>query len=177
MTTWIALIRGVGGGIRPLPMKPLVAHLTDGGFRSVRTYIASGNVLFSATRGTAASFGERISRCISENFGFDAHVIVLRDKELGLAAKQNPFPKADENPKTLHLFFLARAPASLDLDAIRKLKAPSEDFALKGNVFYLYTPKGFGLSKLATRVEKALGVEATARNWNTVTKLLELAGE
>ena len=57
------------------------------------------------------------------------------------------------------------------------LKAKSERFALKGKVFYLHTPDGFGTSKLAARAERLLGVEATARNWRTVTTLLDIAKE
>ena len=69
---------------------------------------------------------------------------------------------------------------SIDLRAgldgpLQALKAKSERFALKGKVFYIHTPDGFGTSKLAARAERLLGVEATARNWRTVTTLLELA--
>lgn len=72
-------------------------------------------------------------------------------------------------------FFLADKPKRPDLDGARALATATERFALKGRVFYLYTPDGFGTSKLATRVEQLLGVRATARNCRTVTTLLEMA--
>jgi uncharacterized protein (DUF1697 family) len=74
--------------------------------------------------------------------------------------------------KSLHFFFLASTPAKPDLDALAKLKSSSEEFKLGKNVFYLHAPDGIGRSKLAAKVEKALGVPATARNWNTVSKLM-----
>ncbi|MGH8237503.1 MAG: DUF1697 domain-containing protein, partial [Steroidobacteraceae bacterium] len=63
------------------------------------------------------------------------------------------------------------------LDAMNELKAKSEQFALTSKVFYFYTPQGFGISKLAAKTGRLLGVDMTARNWRTVSKLLELAKE
>lgn len=66
------------------------------------------------------------------------------------------------------------APTSPDLEKLMALKSPREDFRLIQQVFYLYAPDGIGRSKLAEKVEKNLGVPATARNWNTVSKLLAM---
>jgi uncharacterized protein (DUF1697 family) len=175
MSTWIALLRGVGGGIRPLPMKDLTAALTKLGLADVRTYIQSGNVVFEATRTTATRLSKQIGECIVENFGFESWVMVLTAKELRLAMAANPYPKADAEPQTLHLFFMAKAPPSPDIAGMNKLKAPSESFTLKDNVLYFYAPKGFGISKLAARIDRLLGIETTARNWRTCTKVLAIA--
>lgn len=88
----------------------------------------------------------------------------------------NPYPEAEAEPKSLHLFFLDEAPQHPDLKSLEAIKTDSEHFKLAGKVFYLHTPEGFGLSKLAARVEKLLGVAASARNWNTVCKLAEMVG-
>ena len=176
MATWIALLRGVGGGIRPLSMRDLVKELEGIGLKDVRTYIQSGNVVFSSTRAAARLAGE-IERCIEKKFGFHSNTFVLSVDELRRAAANNPFPQADAEPKTLHLFFLAQPPKAPQLDAMNELKTKSEQFALKGKVFYFFTPDGFGISKLATRIDRLLGVETTARNWRTVGKLLELSKE
>jgi uncharacterized protein (DUF1697 family) len=173
MSTWVALLRGVGGGIRTLPMKPLKAELDALGLAEVRTYIQTGNVVFEDRRG-AAALGKLITACVAERFGFELAVMVVSARELERALADNPFPEAESDPKSLHLFFLARAPAAPDLEAMKKLKAPSEEFLLKNKIFYFYTPKGFGVSKLAARVERLLGVDATARNLRTATKLLEM---
>jgi uncharacterized protein (DUF1697 family) len=102
-------------------------------------------------------------------------VLVLTLAELERAAAANPFPEGADDPRRLHLFFLAERPARPDLKSLEAARAASERFALEGRVFYLHTPDGFGTSKLAARVERLLGVEATARNWRTVTAILEMA--
>jgi uncharacterized protein (DUF1697 family) len=175
--TWIALLRGVNVvGARILPMKDLVALLQRAGFDSVRTYIQSGNVVFRSRTGTARTLSTRIAGLILKKFGFQPAVMVLSVQELAEAIKGNPFPEADDNHKSLHLFFLSGRPSNLDLESLTSLKTGREAFALKGEVFYLHTPDGFAGSKLRAKVERSLGVQATARNWRTVNQLLQMAG-
>jgi uncharacterized protein (DUF1697 family) len=87
----------------------------------------------------------------------------------------NPYQEAVPVPKSLHLFFLDETPKHPDLKSLDAIRTGNERYKLAGKVFYLNTPDGFGPSKLAGRVEKLLGVAATARNWNTVCKLAEMA--
>ena len=176
MATWVALLRGVGGGIRPLPMRELAAALTGIGLKDVRTYIQSGNVVFSSAKSATRLAGE-IERCIEKTFGFHSKTFVLSIAELRRAAAGNPFPQADKEPTSLHLFFLARPAKAAQLDAMNAIKAKSEQFVLTNKVLYFYAPKGFGISKLGAKVGRLLGVDTTARNWRTVGKLLELAKE
>jgi uncharacterized protein (DUF1697 family) len=164
-------------GKRKVPMKDLVAALQNAGCRSVRTYLQSGNIVFQSGKGTARSLGSQIAKIILDRFGFEPSVMVLNQEELTDAVRNNPFPQANEDPKSLHLCFLAGAPANPDLEALTRLKAGKEAFALKGKVFYLHTPDGYGNSKLAARVEHCLGVDATCRNWRTANQLLEMASE
>jgi len=173
-TTWIALLRGIGGNIRPMSMEELRKLLEKNGFSSVRTYIQTGNVLFEDSKRSATALGKRLEGIISEHFGFESRVVVLSAKDLQRAAAQNPYSAAEKDPKSLHLFFLSEKPRAPDLEALKKLKAPGEDFVLKDRVFY-FRADAFGVSKVPPRVERALGVAATARNWRTVTKLLELS--
>lgn len=178
MKIWVALLRGINvGGARPVPMKDLVTLLTGAGFRSVRTYIQSGNVAFLASRGTQRSIGTQIARLIEEKFTFKVPVMVLRDSELADAVRQNPFPEAMAAPNTFHACFLAETPRDPDLETLTKLKTARESFALKGKLFYMHTPDGAGNSKLAAKVERALGVDTTCRNWRTVNQLLEMCDE
>ncbi len=95
--------------------------------------------------------------------------------EIEAAMVANPFPHAVSNPSRLHLGFLVAFPQNPDLQAIEKLEIPSEIFQLIGRVFYLYTPEGFGGSKLAASAERLLGAPMTYRNWNTVVKMAEMA--
>jgi uncharacterized protein (DUF1697 family) len=174
MPTWIGLMRAIGGGIRTLPMKDLIAALEGLGLKDVRTYIQTGNFVFTSAK-SAPALMKQIDACIESKFGFESKTFVLSVDELERAVAANPFPQADEVPTSLHLFFLESAPKAPQLDAMNALKAPSEQFKLAKQVFYFYAPKGFGDSKLGKRAERLLGVAATARNWRTVRKLLELA--
>jgi uncharacterized protein (DUF1697 family) len=175
MKAWVALLRGINVvGRNQVPMKALAAAFESAGFRSVRTYIQSGNVVFQSPGGTARTLGTRIARLILAEFGFEPHVMVISSEELAGAIRRNPFPAADTNHKVLHLYFLAGSPKNPDLKALAQLDAGREEFVLRGGVFYLYTPDGFADSVLRSRVERCLGVAATARNWRTANELLKM---
>lgn len=174
MSTFIALLRGIGGGIRTMPMQKLTDALGGIGLQKVRTYIATGNVVFES-RKTAAQLQKDIEACVQKTFGYESQTFLLNIADLKRAIKANPFPQADENHKSLHLFFLAGAAKTPKLDVMNELKAPTEAYVLTKKVLYFYAPQGFGISKLGGRLEKLLGVATTARNWRTVNKLLELA--
>ncbi len=177
MSTLIALLRGINViGNNKLPMKELAALLTDMGLRDVQTYIQSGNVVFHSNAKNKTALAAKISAAIEAQHGFAPRVLLLDAEELRQALAGNPYPEAASAPRTLHLFFLAQAPQHPDLKSLEAIKTASERFELAGKVFYLHTPDGFGPSKLAARVEKSLGVAATARNWSTVCKLAEMVG-
>jgi uncharacterized protein (DUF1697 family) len=112
---------------------------------------------------------------VQERRGFEPSVLVLRIQELEHAIAANPFREAAREPKSLHLWFLAAEPAQPDFQALDRLKADSERYKLDKKVFYLHAPDGIAESRLAAGVENCLGVEATSRNWRTVTKVLEMA--
>jgi uncharacterized protein (DUF1697 family) len=175
MNTYVALLRGINvGGNRMLPMKDLKLLLERNGCTEVRTYIQSGNAVFRTSSADPEGIAKRIGGAVGKSHGFEPRVVVLTRADLARAAGANPFPEADRDPRSVHLFFLAERPKQPDLESIGALRAKTERFVLKGNVFYLHTPDGLGVSKLAARAERLLGVEATARNWRTVTKLLEM---
>ncbi len=170
MNTYIALFRGINvGGKNILPMKELAAMLETMGCKNVRTYIQSGNVVFQSSKRMEDIDADAISKAILANKGFEPRVLLLDVAAFQEAINNNPFPT--DNGKTLHFNFLTSPANQPDLDLLESVKKDSEQFLLKGKVFYVYAPDGIGRSKLATVVEKALGVPATARNWNTVNKL------
>lgn len=176
MNTYIALFRGINvGGNNLLPMKALAQTLEGMGFKDIRTYIQSGNVVFRARKQAPAKLAKAISANISSEYGFEPRVLILEAADLQAAINQNPFDT--EVGKALHCYFLDEKPSKPNLEKINTLRAGSEDFLLKDKVFYLYAPDGVGRSKLAAAVETCLGVPATARNWNTVSKLMAMAQE
>jgi uncharacterized protein (DUF1697 family) len=173
---YIALLRGINvGGNHMLPMKDLKRLFEQNGCADVQTYIQSGNVIFRSAVSDVGRLAKQVASAVSKGRGFEPRVFVLRRSELERAAANNPFPEADGNPKSLHLFFLADLAKKADLNSMEALKSRTERFVLKGKTLYLLTPDGLGTSKLAARAERLLGVDATARNWRTVTTLLEMA--
>lgn len=176
MKTYIALFRGINvGGNNRLPMKELAALLESLGAESVKTYIQSGNAVFRHETESTAELSSSISAAIKESHGFEPRVLLLELAEMEQAIASNPFPQAEAEPRTLHLYFLTAAPQNPGLEMLDGLKKANEQYKLIDKVFYLYAPDGIGRSKLAERVEKALGVAATARNWRTASKIMAMA--
>lgn len=175
MKTYIALFRGINvGGKNILPMKELIVLLEELGAHDVKTYIQSGNAVFQHKAESASQLSSKISAAIKASHGFEPQVLPLDSTEMEKVIAANPFPEAESEPKTLHLYFLDSVPQNPDLKTLEEIKKDNEQFKLIDKVFYLHAPDGIGRSKLAARVEKALGVAATARNWRTVCKIMAL---
>lgn len=175
MEDYILLLRGVNvGGTGTLPMAALRSLLTGLGARDVATYIQSGNAVFRGDFAPAA-LADEIETAIEAAHGFRPAALVLTAERLAAVHAGFPFAAARQDPKTGHIWFLARAPTAVDRDAISALAGPDERWALAPGAFYLHAPSGIGRSKLAARVERLLGVPATARNLNTVNRLVAMA--
>jgi uncharacterized protein (DUF1697 family) len=171
--SYVALLRGINvGGRNSLPMSELIELFSALGYVNVQTYIQSGNVVFESPKKVGQKEAESISQEIFETRGFTPHILILGENDLLGAVEKNPFPTADGN--ALHLFFMGSKPKQPNIERLAGLKAESEQFVLAERVFYLLAPNGIGRSKLAPAVESALGVPATARNWNTVNKLASM---
>jgi uncharacterized protein (DUF1697 family) len=176
MKPYIALFRGINvGGRNKLPMRELKEVLNGLGLRNIQTYIQSGNVVFQGGKRNLSELASEISAAIRKSHGFTPSVILLELGAFEKAIASNPYPEAEAEPKTLHLYFLDSLPEDPDLEGLEGLRRENERFALMGKVFYLHAPDGIGRSKLAARVEKSLGVPATARNWRSVCKIMEMA--
>lgn len=178
MNTYIALFRGINvGGNNILPMKELVVVLEGLGLSNVRTYIQSGNAVFRCEKTESGKLGGIITAAIEKSHGFSPQVLILSVQELEQVISNNPFPDGEIEPKTLHLFFLKSVPDEPDIDLLESLRAEGEHFRLMDGVFYLHARNGIGRSKVATKVERALGVPVTARNWRSVNKVMSMAAE
>lgn len=176
MNTYIVLFRGINvGGKNILPMKDLKDTLTRVGFEAIKSYIQSGNLILQSAEIKASKIAQQICLAVEKNFSFSPTVLVLDIRGLQKAINNNPF--STEDGKRLHFYFMDSKPKNPDLKVIAELKIESEQYELKDNVFYLFAPQGIGRSKLAARIERAMGVPATARNWNTVSKLSSMSNE
>ena len=172
MPTYVALLRGVNvGGKNKLSMSALRSLVELLGHRDVSTYIQSGNVVFTTPKAITA---QSVERAIHRELRLDITVVLRTRAELQRAVKASPYAKADLSK--VHIGFMAAKPepavvAGLDTDRF----AP-DSFAVNGTELYLHLPNGMGRSKLPPYLDRQLKVPTTVRNWNTVLKLLELAG-
>ncbi len=173
MTVYIILFRGVGGATQ-LPTKPLREQLTAAGFKNVATYINSGNAVLKSSLAREKVVA-RIAKICKAEFGFNKAIYAISLEEWADLIAKNPFPEAVEVGKFLHAAVLEAAPKKSDVESVRALAKEGELIAVVGKVAYLHTPHGFGTSKLAEKFDKGIGVPNTARNWNSVLKLRELA--
>ena len=173
MTVFILLFRGVGGATQ-LPTKPLREALTAAGFENVGTYINSGNA-YLKTSLLRAEMLKTVAGICREKFGFTKAIYAPSLADWKKLIRQNPFPDAVDVPKFLHAAVLEAKPDPAKVKALRAHAAKGERIEVVDKVAYLHTPHGFGTSKLAVRFDKDIGVGNTARNWNTVLKLKELA--
>lgn len=178
MATWIALFRGINvGGKNVIKMAELRQSLEALKLKNVRTYIQSGNVVFESGVKSSVSLGKKISKQVQQEFGLTPQLLIISAGQLSNAIDSNPFAKAVLDPKLMHFFFLGEPAKKPDLDGINAVQNSTEKFKLTDEVFYLHAPDGFRSSKLAPKVEKLLGVAATARNFRTVEKLMAIANE
>jgi uncharacterized protein (DUF1697 family) len=173
MTVYIILFRGVGGATQ-LPTKPLREQLTAAGFKNVATYINSGNAVLKSSLAREKVLAKIAKLCKAE-FGFDKAIYAVTREEWDDLIVKNPFPEAVEVGKFLHAAVLEAAPKKADVETLRAYAKGSERIEVVGKVAYIHTPSGFGTSKLAEKFDKGIGVPNTARNWNSVLKLRELA--
>ncbi|MBA3449549.1 MAG: DUF1697 domain-containing protein [Pseudaminobacter sp.] len=173
MSTYIILFRGVGGATQ-LPTKPLREALAAAGFTDVATYINSGNAVLKSSLSREETIASVAGICRRE-FAFDKDIYAITPSEWSGLIARNPFPEAVAVPKFLHAAVLASQPDPAKIQALQAFAAKRERIAVVGKVAYLHTPEGFGASKLAIKFDKGIGVPNTARNWNTVLKLMELA--
>lgn len=175
MITCVALLRGINvGGKHSVPMQDLRDILDELGCRDVKTYIQSGNAVFSSDEDQPVLQG-LVSSAIEQKFGFAPIVHILPFIKYQAILDSNPFPGAVTEPKTLHVGFLTEPAIKPDIDAIENLKSPTESYRLVEGAFYLHAPDGIGRSKLAAKVDKCLGVATTGRNWRSAIKIAELA--
>jgi uncharacterized protein (DUF1697 family) len=171
----VALLRGVNVGGIKVPMSDLREMLEGAGLQGVRTHLQSGNVIVAPPGESPEKLDTLIERVIHDGFGLDIRVIIRTGSDLAGVVSANPFVGADFNPTMVHAVFLeSKAPP----DRIERLdpdRSPPDRFEVLDREIFVHYPGGSGRSKLdLAYFEKQLGLAGTARNWNTVTKLVAL---
>jgi uncharacterized protein (DUF1697 family) len=175
MTIWVALVRGVNvGGGNKLPMAGFRASVTSLGYSDVATYIQSGNVVFGSDE-DEATIVDRLRSVLADRHGLSVPVVVRSADEVAGVTARHPFADQIGDPKLLHVAFLDRAPDASAVDAIDADGWLPDRWALDGRELFLSYPNGSGRSKMTIdRFERPWEVTATARNLNTVAKLVDM---
>ena len=149
--------------------------LAEAGFGDVETYVQSGNAVVSS-RASADAVARKVKRLIADRFGLDVAVVVRTRAELAAVVRRNPLGDVAKDPKRYQVSFLSAKPPAKVVRKLEALAADDERLVSQGRELYAWHPRGVARSKLwAALAGRGLGVTATARNWTTVTKLLELA--
>jgi uncharacterized protein (DUF1697 family) len=176
MTVHVAMLRGINlGPTRRVPMAELRELLSEAGYEDVRTYVQSGNIVLRSPAKPAEAERE-LRALISEHFGFDVPVIVRSRAQLAAVVKANPLGDVADNPKRYQVSFLAEKPPAELVRRIAQHAHESERVTARGREIYAWHPDGVARSKLWNALAgRDLGITATARNWSTVTTLLEMA--
>ena len=175
MPVCIALLRGINlGGHKKIKMDLLRKSFERLGCRTVQTYINSGNLVFESDD-CGASFCQTAEDRILADFGFSSPVLVRTPAEFAKAMKNSPFAKdKGMDPSRLFVVFLSTSPAKAAIEKLAGFPAGTARFRCIGKELHLYCPDGMGRTKLPN-FDKVLSVNATARNWNTVSRLYEMA--
>ncbi|QRR01208.1 DUF1697 domain-containing protein [Dyadobacter sandarakinus] len=176
---WLALLRGVNVSGKMLKMPALKSALEQAGFKQVKTYIQSGNVLFTHSEQDPAKLSAAVTGVIRENFGMDVPAIMADEAYLREVFENNPFLNGrNEDITRLYVTFLADVPTSSLVDALDRQKYLPEEFETGTRVLYFYSPLGYGNARMNNNFfENKLKLTATTRNWKSVSELLKMLGE
>lgn len=176
MSGSIALLRGINvGGNNKVPMARLCALCDELGWRDVRHYIQSGNIVFTAA-GKTAAHEAALEQAIRAEFGFDIPVIVRSGARWDDYIHANPFPEASTTePNRVMLGLSKRPPERNAAESLRERAMHGERIETVGDALWIHFQAGQGKSKLAPAlVDRLVGSCVTMRNWNTVMKLATL---
>lgn len=180
-TNYAALLRGINvGGSRKVPMADLRTLMTGLGHDGVRTYLQSGQAVFTSDHGDEESLAAELTAAIEKHFGFTVDVIVRDHAYLKAIADNCPYPADELEAKQLHVTYFSAPVDAGRFAEIDQAAFLPEEFRLGDRVLYLYAPNGLGRSKLAEMLSRPRfnkGLIATSRNWNTVIKLVEMTRE
>jgi uncharacterized protein (DUF1697 family) len=173
--TWVALLRAVNlGAHNKVAMPKLREVLAGAGFTAVKTYVNSGNVVFDSPLRSPAKVGERVHDVICEHFDVDTPVMMRTGAQLAKVLEWNPFPyAAAEHPHLVAVLHLSGEPQAAAVETFLAGDYAPVSVSHRGQEVVIDWHDRTGRPKV-DRALKKLGVDATARNWRTLTALVEL---
>lgn len=178
MPIFVSMLRGVNvGGHNKIKMEDLRSLCEGLKLTRVKTHLQSGNVIFQTSDRNPAALANKLQACIYRKCGFRPGIILRTIPEMREVIARNPFAKRKGiEPGKLAVVFLEQEPAAGARQALLQMDIAPEELHVVGSHLYDYFPNGQGRPRLSwAEAGKILSMVTTARNWNTVTKLLELA--
>lgn len=175
---YVGLLRGINvGGHNRIPMTELRSLCGEIGWDDVRSYIQSGNLVFSASAKPARLEAE-LEKSIERHFGLQVPVLVRTTEDWRVYTKSNPFPKASLNePNLVGLALSKRTPDPKAAEKLRERAADGERLTQVGDALWIHFKNGSARSKLSPALlDRIVGSTVTVRNWRTVLKIQGLAG-
>jgi uncharacterized protein (DUF1697 family) len=174
---YVALLRSVNvAGHGRIAMDELRASFDALGYTDVTTYIQTGNVLFSTASRSESTLAGAIEQRLAEDLGDSPAVLLRSVADLRRVGASSPYAKAGADKARHHVTFLATVPSKAALQALQFPSSGRDELVVDGKEVYVHTPDGYANTKYTgSFLERRLGVVSTTRNWNTVTKLCELA--
>jgi uncharacterized protein (DUF1697 family) len=176
MPIYIALLKGINvGGHKKVPMSELRELLSKSGFENVQTYIQSGNVVLESSK-LATEVKDTIQESIMSHFGFEVSVVVKMRAELQTIFDASPFSELEKQKSYFILF--DKIPKIELLKEVGSISYENEEVVINKDCLYFYSSKGYGNAKFSMAAfERKLKVIGTARNYNTMVKLLSLSSD
>lgn len=173
----MGLLRAINvGGNNKLAMKDLVAVFVDAGCEDVRTYIQSGNVVFTAKAKVLDALPRTIPASIQKRFDIEVPLVLRSADELRVVLDSNPFTETSADPNSPYVAFLRDKPTKGRVSALDPKRSPGDEFVCCGREIYLKFGRGAGQTKLTNAwFDTQLGTVSTMRNWRTVRTLWEMA--
>ena len=175
MPKYVAFLRGINvGGNKIIRMKELAEALSKAGYKNVRTYIQSGNVIFESPKKSNNDIQKDLSKLILKSFGHEVDVMVRTQKEMEDVIKKAPFIKKDLDKK-LYLTFTGDKLSPENTKLLKSLSNPAETFFTTAKEIYTIRDPKLQFDKtILGAFDKKLKVPTTTRNWNVVNKIYEL---
>ncbi len=178
MKKFIAFLRGVNvGGSKVIKMKDLAEIFTSFGFKNVKTFIQSGNVIFESSQTDIEKVKIKIEKGLKKSLGYSVDVVLRTPEEMLNIIKANPFKKEITEPNIkLYVMFLSQQPDNKIKQAVKSYDNELETFRIKNcEVYVLIRKNDIQKTVFSTNfLEKKLGLIGTTRNWNSVNKILQL---
>jgi uncharacterized protein (DUF1697 family) len=177
MQAIIAMLRGVNvGPHNRISMQALLTLCGSLRLENAQTYVQSGNLVFTSKERNLSALAKRIEDAFEKAFGFRARVVLRTAAEMQTVISKNPFAKRKEiEPGKLLVTFLSEELSAEARKQLEAAEAGPEEIQAQARELYIYFPNGMGRSKLPAVMDRVLKKTGTARNWNSVTKLLEMA--